>query len=222
MGNGSGSGSQGSGKPPPEGPIPHVVLEASKKFRQNFHAERDQAARDLKQKADAMLAVAFLPQMRIAQMREILVMQAEYFEKYHRYEWSKHVAKGPYPADTNKCNLFVCELANATGALVPTTFTRGKYPPLAEHWANPNVRIPGWEVVTDPRPGDMAAATHWWTHRDREGNTWQTAHGGHVGLVVGNNETISHSSLKDELVRNKWGFKPEQQGQVVYRRYVGP
>lgn len=222
MSNGSGSGSAGAGRVPAVANVPQVVLDGWEKWKKQRAAERDQAARDLKQKADAMLSVAILPQMQIAQMRAILVLQAEYFYEYHRHEWSKHVTKGPYGPGTNKCNLFVCELSNASGAFVPTAFNKGKFPPLAEHWANPKVHIPGWEVVTDPRPGDMAAATTWQKHRNKDGDEWETAHGGHVGLVVGKNETISHSALADELVRNDWGFRPDQQGQVVFRRYVGP
>ena len=70
----------------------------------------------------------------------------------------------PYPAGTNKCNLFVFETLNAAGTPVQwnvrfswSEFGNVKYPPLAGQWADQHANIPGWVVVKDPQPGDVAA-----------------------------------------------------------------
>lgn len=84
------------------------------------------------------------------------------------------------------------------------------YPPLAREWADPKADIPGWIVVTDPRPGDVAAMKV--DYLDATG---------HVGIVTGPGTTVSASSLTDTVVENDWGFRPEEKGAVVFRRYVG-
>lgn len=127
--------------------------------------------------------------------------------------WAVVSNRPPYPAGTNKCNLFVYEMANRAGKSVPmfdrwswSNFGYVDYPPLAGQWADPSVDIPGWEVVTDPQPGDVAAIAH--NYSDATG---------HVAIVSGPNTTISANS--NEIVENDWGFRPGQT--PTYRRYTG-
>ena len=130
--------------------------------------------------------------------------------------WAHSVAKPPYSAGTNKCNLFVYEVLNGAGMPVPMRirfswreFGNVKYPPLAGQWANPNETIPGWEVVTNPRPGDVVAMKEDYSDAS-----------GHVGIVTGPGTSVSVSSLTGTVVENDWGFRPDQKD-VVFRRYVG-
>jgi cell wall-associated NlpC family hydrolase len=131
-------------------------------------------------------------------------------------DWAYEVSKGPYPADTNKCNLFVYDVLTSAGLPVPLKehygwFNRTTlYPPLAGQWADPSVDIPGWVVVTSPQPGDVAAMKEDYSDAS-----------GHVAIVSGPNLTVSMSSDADMVVENDWGFRPEQQGDVVFRHYVG-
>lgn len=128
-------------------------------------------------------------------------------------EWAYDANRPPYPSGTNKCNLFVFEMANRSGRPVEM-FDRWSwsnlgyvdYPPLAGQWGDPSVTIPGWEVVTDPQPGDIAAIKQ--NYSDASG---------HVGIVSGPNSTIS--ATNDQVVENDWGFRPGQQ--PVFRRYTG-
>jgi len=106
--------------------------------------------------------------------------------------WAYKADRPPYPAKTNKCNLFVYETLNDSSKPVPMrerwSWSRMRnvdHPPLAGQWADPSVEIPGWEVVTDPRPGDVAAIA-----RDYSDAS------GHVGIVSGPNSTISATGEK--------------------------
>jgi hypothetical protein len=125
-----------------------------------------------------------------------------------------------YGIGDNKCNLFVYEMLTQAGARVemglreqPATDIQHAYPPLAGQWADPSFPVPGFEVLTvppdSPQPGDVAAVKH---------ASWDAS--GHVGIVVGSNKTVS-ATPEDGVVHNDWGFRPEQEGEVVYRRYVG-
>jgi|GEM_PF-4887193 len=114
----------------------------------------------------------------------------------------------------NKCNLFVYETLNNSGKPVPMKerglwgiIPREDHPPLAGQWADSCVEIPGWEVVTEPRPGDVAAIA-----RDSSNAS------GHVGIVSGPNSTISATDKK--VIESDWGFQPGQK--PTFRRYVGP
>lgn len=127
--------------------------------------------------------------------------------------WAYDADRPPYGPGTSKCNLFVYETANAAGATVPMMtrwswrhFGHVEYPPLAGQWADPNVEIPGWVIVSDPRPGDIAA----------EAIDYADATG-HVGIVTGEGTTVSATS--DTVIENDWGFRAGQN--VVFRRYVG-
>jgi cell wall-associated NlpC family hydrolase len=107
------------------------------------------------------------------------------------------------------------DVLNSAGAYFPMNerwswshFETEKYPPTAGQWGDPTFDIPGWVIVTDPQPGDVAAVKN------------ETAHAsGHVGIVCGPKQTIytdaTHVKITD------WGFRDNNGGQVVFRRYVG-
>lgn len=131
--------------------------------------------------------------------------------------WAHWADRPPYPAGTNKCNLFVYEVLKSAGTPVPMrvrwswrNLGNVSYPPLARQWADPDQVIPGWVIVKDPQPGDVAAMRINYTDAT-----------GHVGIVTGPGTTVSASSETDTVVENDWGFRPGQKDAVVFRRYVG-
>lgn len=139
--------------------------------------------------------------------------------------WSYEKVKPPYGAGTNKCNLFIFQMANEAGAVVPLIrrvrggikgFLKGDdfHPPLAKQWADPGFDIPGWVTVSSPKPGDVVAEAH--NYSDASG------HAGIVTFVSADGKTgktISASSETGTIVNNDWGFRPKQN--VVFKRYVG-
>lgn len=156
---------------------------------------------------------------------------AEAFNNRFSEEWNKkalRVYEGQrgseyYGPGDYKCNLFVYEMMKQAGARVELELRENKigvqiaYPPLARHWADPSFAIPGFEVLTVPpdvpQPGDVAAIK----------NVSFSA-SGHVGIVVGPPQSASNmtvSARADGAVHNDWGFRDENKGQVVFRRYVG-
>lgn len=111
-----------------------------------------------------------------------------------------------------KCGMFVGLILTQVGIPLTWVLRQGKLftytrPPLACHWEDRSVDIPGWQFVSGVQPGDIIA------------------HGGHVGIVSGEQKSISVSSLINldfgKVVENDWGFRARQQGKVVLRRYVG-
>ncbi len=127
--------------------------------------------------------------------------------------WAFDADRPPYPPNTNKCNLFVYEALNNSGKPVAMnerfSFRRlgnVQYPPLAGQWADPDAEIPGWKVVTEPKPGDVAAIRQ--NYSDASG---------HVAIVSGDETTVSATGT--EVVENDWGFREGQK--PVFRRYVG-
>lgn len=128
-----------------------------------------------------------------------------------------------YLPGNNKCNLFVYEMLSAAGVHVPlreydSWGPNRLAPPLAGEWANPKKDIPGFQVLTVPpdvpQPGDVAAIAK---------VSWDAT--GHVGIVANApdgkpNWTVS--GRHDGVVHNDWGFRDENKGQVVFRRFVGP
>ncbi|WP_133510344.1 PAAR domain-containing protein [Candidatus Thiosymbion oneisti] len=132
--------------------------------------------------------------------------------------WAYEADRPPYPSDTYKCNLFVYETLDNSGKPVPmmererlpgifSNILKEEHPPLAGQWADPSVEIPGWQVVTDPQPGDVAAIAQ---------NSSNAS--GHVGIVSGPSSTIS--ATREKVVESDWGFEPGQK--PTFRRYVGP
>jgi hypothetical protein len=138
------------------------------------------------------------------------------------------IFKGPegddaYLPGNNKCNLFVYEMLALSGVRVPLTEYESRFnsnrlrPPLAREWANPQFAIPGFEVLKVPpdipQPGDVAA---------RAKVSWDAT--GHVGIVAGAADGSTRSTVSarsDGVVHNDWGFRANNDGPVVFRRYVG-
>jgi len=121
-------------------------------------------------------------------------------------DWSYFNQKDNFPARTNKCNKFVEDVLKEAGSDVPDMNGFFSYNgPTAGQWGDPNVDIPGYDVVTNPQPGDIIAEPH--NYSDATG---------HVGIVTGPNETVSQSSISDMVEKNDWGHRPGQH--PVYRR----
>jgi RHS repeat-associated protein len=130
-------------------------------------------------------------------------------------DWATNTLKGNFGIGTYKCNQFVYDVLTEAGASVPLPnygWLRGKqYPPTAAQWADPKFDIPGWNVVSTPKPGDVVAIPH--------GIQFPLAPAtGHVGIVTGANLTTSATS--DKVDQNNWGFRQNQR--PVFRRYMGP
>ncbi len=119
------------------------------------------------------------------------------------------------------CNIAVADILIEAGVKVPVTTRTNMFgnevsrPPLAGEWGDSASIIPGWEVVTIPKPGDIVAIAE-------EGHGYS----GHVGIVSSVNvnqdgtltgTTISQSSYTDTIVENDWGFRPDNIGQVFWR-----
>jgi hypothetical protein len=101
-------------------------------------------------------------------------------------------------------------LPNVNGYLNRTSYTAGQ-------WGDPSYDIPGWEVVAEPQPGDVAAYSDpYYT----QGSSPAT---GHVGIVAKTENKIagiwaSKTNIKIGVIDNKsWDTKKT----IIYRRYVG-
>jgi RHS repeat-associated protein len=133
--------------------------------------------------------------------------------------WDYRTSRGNFGERTNKCNLFVYEMTTSAGASpgLPNGH-RKPSPPLANQWADPNYKIPGWEVLPEgsvPEPGDVAAEPHDY------GPTVRAT--GHVAIVTGENETTgtADSNGVHVIETRNWGFRDNNKGFVVFRRWVG-
>ena len=77
--------------------------------------------------------------------------------------WIDAVAKGDYPINTNKCNLFVYDVlteARASPGLPHGHWWWNQYPPNAGDWATPSYHISRWRLLNSkeqPEPGDVIA-----------------------------------------------------------------
>ena len=79
-------------------------------------------------------------------------------------------------------------------------------PPTATQWFEKGCDIKLWKIVDTPMPGDVASD------------------GEHMGVVTsvtpgGGGTTASASTVTNTVVNNDWGFRPEQSGKIVFRRY---
>ncbi|KAK2187012.1 hypothetical protein NP493_180g00001 [Ridgeia piscesae] len=106
-----------------------------------------------------------------------------------------------------KCNIFVAEMIQDAGGVVPLHRSETWSPICAAEWSNPNSRSllesGCWKHVTSPRRGDVAGF------------------GGHVGIVTGPRSSIGASSvIADAVVISDWGFRPGHN--PVYWRYTCP
>jgi hypothetical protein len=151
--------------------------------------------------------------------------------------WQDEVARGNFPAGTDKCNLFVYETLAAAGAdprrphhSTLNTLTGGNfgrtYPPTAGDWANPSYDIPGWRVLNEgekPETGDVVAQRISYDHAT-----------GHVMIVgpddtfIGTGEpngkpvgTLEQVHATDYLGETYSGGGRDPHGPIVFRRYSG-
>lgn len=96
-------------------------------------------------------------------------------------DWVEYSKRGLFRPGVPKCNIYVYEVLTAAGAHVPrmggelgkATGGRYGYPPLAADWFAKDKEIRGWNIVSDPLPGDVVS------------------NGVHVGLYVSRNRIIS-------------------------------
>jgi len=122
--------------------------------------------------------------------------------------------KGSFGSGKWKCNLFVYDVLLNSGVSAPTT--EGGWPIVANSWGNSKARILGWDVVSVPMPGDIAAIPR------SEGS-------GHVGIYIDNNWGSDVMAANETGVgwspshhRNEWfNWAANASGNTVYRRWVG-
>jgi hypothetical protein len=132
----------------------------------------------------------------------------------HSTKWLANKVVGGFPAGSNKCNKFVYDVLAEAGATAPTFQHHRHIPagvpliggaPLASwwdttlpitagDWANRTKKIPGWEVVTDPQPGDIVAESIRYTDAT-----------GHTGIVVDGGQSVSAAEADDDMKQPKGG-----------------
>jgi hypothetical protein len=139
--------------------------------------------------------------------------------------WTFGVAKGNFPAGTDKCNLFVHEMLTDAGASpgLPNGHWYWKhYPPGAAQWADPSYAIPGWRVLgpdESPQPGDVVA----------QAKDYANGATGHVTTVGPNNTFVGVGRPEYEQAPEKIESVPKKdiivdppaKGPLLYRRFVG-
>jgi RHS repeat-associated protein len=110
---------------------------------------------------------------------------------------------------TNKCNLFVCDaLLEALGQCPKRRGGLGG-PISAADWADTSKDIPGFQIVKDPRPGDIVAIK--FDYRDASG---------HVGIVTGPNTSAYAAGGGATTSGWPWDKSKQPQGVPVFRRCV--
>jgi hypothetical protein len=126
-------------------------------------------------------------------------------------------ANTPPGAGTNKCNQFVYEVLNEAGATVPLMerrrwgIPRPSHPPLAGQWASTTVSISGWDVVSQPQPGDTISEAH--DYADASGRV------GIVSSIAPGGGGTTISAARYAVLENDWGFRQGQN--PTFRRYRG-
>lgn len=134
-------------------------------------------------------------------------------------DWAYEERNGRYGPGTNKCNVFVDDMLDASG--VYTTDPNGRTAEYgfgsavtAGQWADPNYDIPGWKVVQSPQAGDVVAI---------RGNFSDAS--GHVAIMI--SPTKSIGAGHSEVHVTEFGSSPRYfsdfpgNNGYVYRRYVG-
>jgi hypothetical protein len=139
--------------------------------------------------------------------------------------WTFGVAKGNFPAGTDKCNLFVHEMLTDAGAspgLPNGRWYWKHYPPGAAQWADPSYAIPGWRVLgpdESPQPGDVVA----------QAKDYANGATGHVTTVGPNNTFVGVGRPEYEQAPEKIESVPKKdiivdppaKGPLLYRRFIG-
>jgi len=143
----------------------------------------------------------------VPRIRTIIALNAMYEEG--STDWNYDVAKDNFPAGKNKCNLFVYDILEESGASPgkPNGYF-DSYPPTAGQWADKNYKIPGWVVVDSPEPGDVCAEAH--NYRDATG---------HVAIVVCTGRTVGVVN-GSEIDVGSFGFRASNN--PTFRRFIGP
>jgi hypothetical protein len=120
--------------------------------------------------------------------------------------WCFICKKGNFPANSNKCNKFVYDVATEAGAR-PVVRNRQ---PLAAEWADPKTEIPNWRPLGPtelPEPGDVAA------YKQPGGGM---AYSGHTGFITSNGNISAHADAVYPTI-GQFEMRPD----TVYRRYTG-
>ena len=110
--------------------------------------------------------------------------------------------------NTNKCNYFVYDIGLEAGAKMPKRVFSLRGGPVGASeggWGKAS-SLSYWKRVSSPQPGDIVAA-----HKN---NIY------HVGIYVGNGETVSANSVN--VGRNDWPYCPyPKYYDILYWRYTG-
>ena len=134
-------------------------------------------------------------------------------------DWAYAARKDEYAPGTWKCNKFVIDTIEASGATAVAEDANGRAllntlnqprPPRAGEWADPSVTIRGWQVVIDPKPGDVAAYS-------LPVSSGASGHTGIVTSVDARTGAVSVTNAGENSVRT-YDFPASD---VTYRRYVG-
>lgn len=151
-------------------------------------------------------------------------------------KWAHFADRPPYGPDTNKCNLFVYEMAHAVGRPVPkrhrfsySRLSEVWYPPLAGEWAGDD-SVGDWHDVMTPQPGDIIAMAV--NYADATGHVGIVGYPEQVESVPANVPANATSEATVELHRrtisaggqqvfnNDWGYRPKQIGKTRFKRYA--
>jgi hypothetical protein len=135
-------------------------------------------------------------------------------------DWADATEKDNFPANTNKCNLFVYDILTAAGAspgLPHGHWFWHRYPPNAIDWADSSFAIPHWRMLRaneTPDAGDVIAQ-----------NLAYSDATGHV-MIVGNNGSVigtgdrgpgPHGTI--EIIARPLNLGPKPRAPEVFRRY---
>ena len=132
-------------------------------------------------------------------------------------DWAYKKARKNFANPSNKCNLFVYEVLQKAGLEMGLPngnwflhYIRGGSSPLkAGEWGNPDLVIPGWEIVGTPERGDVAAFKKQYNDAS-----------GHVGIYTGEGMGVWASARKienDPVTNERWHTTEK----IIYRRFVG-
>lgn len=130
-------------------------------------------------------------------------------------QWLVEVEKGRFRRNSDKCNQFVSDVLQEAGLDSPARYNGLGGPINAAQWANRSLsRIGHWQIVDGPpQPGDVIAELTDPSHPAYA----------HVGIIIGEGRTASASTRvypPGMVVVNDWGFRKDDLGKRVVRRYV--
>jgi RHS repeat-associated protein len=111
----------------------------------------------------------------------------------------------------NKCNLFISDVLKEANVRPPERDSKwlffGGGPITAGTWADKTKDIPGFDIVDQHQPGDIAAISY--NYSDATG---------HVAIVSDSNETIGAGEYGSHATDWPWNTDRSPQGTPVYRR----